>query len=187
MSLGASMNTRRFKVLRLLPVMALAALSTGAGHTTAVAAEAGAGKAKPIQCACCWKRKGGYPPVHCVFLCDKAGMFDRIFFEPRSTALTPATKVILRKQAICLKRNDFGATLRGGADFHEVPSRQAAKLLAARRAAAVKKYLVSKGIPSSAIRTKLAWVVEGQAIGGRTPNERRSNRYVRTKHGAPFK
>ncbi|MDH3236120.1 MAG: OmpA family protein [Alphaproteobacteria bacterium] len=182
------MKAHGFKVHRLLSVIALAALAAGTGNTTTVAAEAGVGKAKPIQCACCWKRKDGYPPVHCVFLCDEAGMFDRIFFEPRSTALTPATKVILRKQAICLKRNDFGATLRGGADFHEVQSRQAAKLLAARRAAAVKKYLVSKGIPSSAIKTKLAWgVVDGQAIGGRTPNERRFNRYVRTKHGAPFK
>ncbi|HUT48764.1 MAG TPA: OmpA family protein [Alphaproteobacteria bacterium] len=180
------MKAHGFKLHRLLAVMALAVLSTGAGHTTDVVAEAGAGKAEPIQCACCWNRKGGYPPVHCAYFCDKGGRFDRVFFEPRSSRLTPATMEILRKQAICLKRNKFSATLFASADPHETPDDRRADLLSARRAASVKNFFVSRGIPPSAIQTR----AQGRfspATEGRTPEDRKFNRVVTIFHGSSWK
>jgi len=170
------------KRYQVLAVVALAALAGLSAHGSAGSAEKRATAASPIQCACCTKpNPNAYPRVHCVFLCDKDGPFDRVFFEPRSARLTPAAKEILRRQAICLKRNKFGATLWGGADFREVPNRKSAKLLAARRTIAVRAYLVSNGIPGRAIKMTLAWELDGRPLGGRTPEERKSNRFVSTK------
>ena len=80
-----------------------------------------------------------------------------------------------------MKRNKFGATLWGGADFGEVSNRKSAKSLAVRRTVAVRAYLISKGIPGRAIKTTLAWELDGRPLGGRTPEERKSNRFVSTK------
>ncbi|HUT48765.1 MAG TPA: OmpA family protein [Alphaproteobacteria bacterium] len=171
-----------FKLYRLLLVMALAGLGTGAGHTTAAAAEAGAGEAKPIQCTCCWERKGGYPPAHCAFFCDKGGRFDLVYFAPGSSELTPIARKTLRKQANCLKRNKFGTILSAGADSHETPDEKTAKLLSERRAATVKKFFVSRGIPRSSIKSEAEGLL-GQGTAGRTPDEQRLNRYVWTRDG----
>lgn len=163
-------------------MVALAALAGLSAHGPAGSAEKPTEAASPIQCACCTKpNPNAYPRVHCRFLCDKGGPFDRVIFEPRSARLTPAAKEILRKQAICLKRNKFGVTLWGSADFHELPKRSSLKRLAAQRAATVKSYFVGNGIPSSAIRTKLSWALDGVAFGGRNAEERRGNRRVSTR------
>ena len=187
MSLGAIAKSRSFKVHRLLSVMALAGLVAGSGHTSTDAAEAGVGTAKPIQCACCTEFGPNiYPRVRCTYFCDKGGRFDRVFFNPGSSALTPIARKILRKQAICLGQSKFGATLDASAEPHETPDDKSADILSARRAAAAKELFVSWGIPPSAIRTR----ADGRfspATEGRTPEERKFNRVVTTRHGGSWK
>jgi hypothetical protein len=169
------------KAGQILAVIVLAALAGLSPHGPAGSAEKRTEAASPIQCACCTKpNRNAYPRVHCRFLCDKGGPFDRVFFEPRSARLTPTAKEILRRQAICLKRNNFGATLWGSADFHELPKRNSLKRLAKRRTATVKSYLAARGIPASVIKAKLVWELDGVAFGGRTSRERRANRSVAT-------
>jgi len=175
------------RVHQILSVVALAALGSATGSGAAVSAEDSTQKPTSIQCACCSKpNPNSYPPVRCVFLCDKDGPFDRVFFEPRSTALTPAAKEALHKQVICLKRNKFSSLLSAGTDPHEAPNKKAANLLSTNRAMTVKKYFVSKGIPSSSIQTQ-GWGFLGRATEGRTPEDRRFNRVVTTFPGGFWK
>jgi len=159
----------------------LATLGIGAGYERAYSDGAGAQNDKDIQCACCWERKDGYPRVHCAFFCDKGGRFDLIYFAPGSSELTSSAKKTLRKQAVCLKRNKFGATLFASADAHETPDKKKARTLSERRAAAVRMFFASSGVPQSAIKLEPEGL-EGQGTAGRTPEHRRRNRYVRTKH-----
>ena len=120
------------------------------------------------------------------FFCDKGGRFERVFFEPRSSALTPAAKRILRKQAFCLKRNNLGAILHAGADFYETSKRKGANFLSAQRMTMVKKFFVSEGLPPQAIKT-INWRPGHQATDDPSTKERRFNRYVKTRDGETFK
>lgn len=168
----------------LFVVLTALGMSAGSRHTNS--AESHTRQAKVAQCSCCSKDENAYPAVHCSFLCDKGGRFDRVFFEARSSTITPAAEKVLRKQALCLKRNDYGAVLYASADAHESPDERSAYRLSRDRAAAVRDFFVSMGIPASAIRLVPDGLL-GQATQGRTLARRKFNRYVRTAAGAPIR
>src|SRR5574339_841718 len=78
---------------------------------------------------------------------------DRVFFETDSSELTPQSRATLDKQAQCLttysQYSQF--TVEGHAD--ERGTREYNIALGARRAQAVRDYLISRGISASRIRT----------------------------------
>jgi peptidoglycan-associated lipoprotein len=77
---------------------------------------------------------------------------DRVFFESDQTDLSPTAQATLDKQAQWLSRyGRYAFTIEGHAD--ERGTREYNFALGARRAEAVKSYLVAKGIPSSRMRT----------------------------------
>ena len=77
---------------------------------------------------------------------------DRVLFAVDSSTLTDAGKATLDGQAAWLAANgDYLAIVEGHAD--EQGTREYNLALGARRANAVREYLVSKGIPSSRLRT----------------------------------
>ena len=77
---------------------------------------------------------------------------DRVFFETDSSILTPTSRATLDKQAQWLQRYpNHPITMEGHAD--ERGTREYNLALGARRAAAARDYLISKGIPSSRIKT----------------------------------
>ncbi|MDD9911232.1 MAG: peptidoglycan-associated lipoprotein Pal [Ahrensia sp.] len=77
---------------------------------------------------------------------------DRVFFETDSSALTAAARTTLDKQSQWLARyGSYQITIEGHAD--ERGTREYNLALGARRAAATKSYLVSRGIPASRMRT----------------------------------
>lgn len=77
---------------------------------------------------------------------------DRVLFAVDSSTLTDAGKATLDGQAAWLTTNsDYLAIVEGHAD--EQGTREYNLALGARRANAVREYLVSKGIPASRMRT----------------------------------
>lgn len=77
---------------------------------------------------------------------------DRVLFAVDSAALTPAGQATLNGQATWLMTNaDYQAIIEGHAD--EQGTREYNVALGARRANAVREYLVSKGVPTSRMRT----------------------------------
>ncbi len=77
---------------------------------------------------------------------------DRVFFETDSSILTPTSRQTLDRQAQWLiQYPQHPITLEGHAD--ERGTREYNLALGARRAAATRDYLVSKGVPSNRIRT----------------------------------
>ncbi|MEO0327009.1 MAG: peptidoglycan-associated lipoprotein Pal [Pseudomonadota bacterium] len=77
---------------------------------------------------------------------------DRVFFETDSSILTVTARGILDRQSQWLLRyTNYPITLEGHAD--ERGTREYNLALGARRAAATRDYLVSKGLPKSRIRT----------------------------------
>lgn len=77
---------------------------------------------------------------------------DRVFFTVDSSNLTAASQTTLSKQAQWLKRySRYSITIEGHAD--ERGTRQYNIALGARRAAAVRDYLVGLGISANRIRT----------------------------------
>ncbi|MEC9342994.1 MAG: peptidoglycan-associated lipoprotein Pal [Pseudomonadota bacterium] len=77
---------------------------------------------------------------------------DRIFFETDSSSLTTTARTTLDKQAQWLARySNYPVTVEGHAD--ERGTREYNLALGARRAAATRDYLVSRGVPASRIRT----------------------------------
>ncbi|MFK7902399.1 MAG: peptidoglycan-associated lipoprotein Pal [Nitratireductor sp.] len=77
---------------------------------------------------------------------------DRVFFTTDSTSLTPEGQQTLNGQAAWLIRYpNYPITLEGHAD--ERGTREYNIALGARRAAAARDYLVSRGVPRSRIRT----------------------------------
>jgi len=77
---------------------------------------------------------------------------DRVFFTVDSSALTTEARATLDKQSQWLARyGTFQITVEGHAD--ERGTREYNLALGARRAAATKNYLASKGVPASRMRT----------------------------------
>jgi peptidoglycan-associated lipoprotein len=77
---------------------------------------------------------------------------DRVFFAVDQSTLTPEATSILDKQASWLKQYSTGTiTIEGHAD--EQGTREYNIALSARRAAAVRNYLVSQGIPDARLST----------------------------------
>ncbi len=77
---------------------------------------------------------------------------DRVFFETDSSILTPTARQTLDRQAQwLLQYPNYPITLEGHAD--ERGTREYNLALGARRAAATRDYLATKGVPSSRIRT----------------------------------
>jgi peptidoglycan-associated lipoprotein len=77
---------------------------------------------------------------------------DRVFFETDSSALTDQARQTLEKQAAWLQRyTNYPITIEGHAD--ERGTREYNIALGARRAAAAREYLVSRGIPAKRIKT----------------------------------
>lgn len=77
---------------------------------------------------------------------------DRVLFAVDTSTLTPQGRTTLDGQAGWLTTNaDYLAVIEGHAD--EQGTREYNLALGARRANAVREYLISKGVPSSRIRT----------------------------------
>ena len=77
---------------------------------------------------------------------------DRVLFAVDQSTLTPEAQTILRGQATWLMTNsDYLAVIEGHAD--EQGTREYNVALGARRANAVREFLVSQGVPSTRIRT----------------------------------
>ncbi len=77
---------------------------------------------------------------------------DRVFFELDSTDLTPQSRTTLDKQAQWLvSYNRYSFTIEGHAD--ERGTREYNIALGARRAQAVRDYLISRGIEAARMRT----------------------------------
>jgi peptidoglycan-associated lipoprotein len=77
---------------------------------------------------------------------------DRVFFESDATELTPQSRATLDKQAQWLALyNRYAFTIEGHAD--ERGTREYNIALGARRAQAVRGYLISRGIEASRMRT----------------------------------
>lgn len=77
---------------------------------------------------------------------------DRVFFLNNQSSVDGAARAVLDKQAVWLQRyQNYGITIEGHAD--ERGTRQYNIALGARRAAAVREYLVAKGISPSRIKT----------------------------------
>ena len=77
---------------------------------------------------------------------------DRVLFEVDSSSLTDAGRATLDGQAAWLLRNaDYLAIVEGHAD--EQGTREYNLALGSRRANTVREYLVSKGVPTSRMRT----------------------------------
>ena len=77
---------------------------------------------------------------------------DRVFFESDSSELTPQARGTLDKQAQWLNNyNRYAFTIEGHAD--ERGTREYNIALGARRAEAVRQYLVSRGIAATRMRT----------------------------------
>lgn len=77
---------------------------------------------------------------------------DRVFFETDSSILTPTAMSTLDKQATWLQRYpNYPITVEGHAD--ERGTREYNIALGARRAAATRDYLASRGVPASRMRT----------------------------------
>ena len=77
---------------------------------------------------------------------------DRVFFETDSTELTPQARATLDKQAQWLQSyNRYSFTIEGHAD--ERGTREYNIALGARRAQAVREYLVARGIEQTRMRT----------------------------------
>jgi peptidoglycan-associated lipoprotein len=77
---------------------------------------------------------------------------DRVFFETDQTDLTPQARATLDKQAQWLSQyNRYTFTIEGHAD--ERGTREYNIALGARRAQAVREYLVSRGIEAQRMRT----------------------------------
>jgi len=77
---------------------------------------------------------------------------DRVFFETDSSALTPQSMATLDRQAQWLNQYPrYSFTLEGHAD--ERGTREYNLALGARRATAVRDYMVARGIPAQRMRT----------------------------------
>lgn len=77
---------------------------------------------------------------------------DRVLFAVDQSTLSPEAQAILQAQADWLLTNsDFSATIEGHAD--EQGTREYNIALGARRATAVREYLVQLGIPGSRLKT----------------------------------
>lgn len=77
---------------------------------------------------------------------------DRVFFDTDSSSLTPTARATLDKQSQWLLRyTNYPITIEGHAD--ERGTREYNIALGARRAAATRDYLVSKGVPRNRIKT----------------------------------
>ncbi|MEM7216175.1 MAG: peptidoglycan-associated lipoprotein Pal [Pseudomonadota bacterium] len=77
---------------------------------------------------------------------------DRVFFETDSSILTPTSRQTLDRQAQwLLQYPNYPITIEGHAD--ERGTREYNLALGARRAAATRDYLASKGVPVSRLRT----------------------------------
>ncbi len=77
---------------------------------------------------------------------------DRVFFDTDSSSLSPTAIATLDKQAQWLARyTNYPITIEGHAD--ERGTREYNIALGARRAAAVRDYLASRGVPRSRIQT----------------------------------
>ena len=77
---------------------------------------------------------------------------DRVFFTTDSSTLTATARQTLDKQSVWLnKYSQFGITVEGHAD--ERGTREYNLALGARRAAATKDYLVSRGVSRGRIKT----------------------------------
>ena len=77
---------------------------------------------------------------------------DRVFFETDSSLLTPTARQTLDRQSQwLLQYPNYPITVEGHAD--ERGTREYNLALGARRAAATRDYLVSRGVPNSRIRT----------------------------------
>jgi peptidoglycan-associated lipoprotein len=77
---------------------------------------------------------------------------DRVFFTTDSTTLTEKSRQTLDKQSVWLKKySKYGITIEGHAD--ERGTREYNLALGARRAAATKDYLVSRGVSGSRMKT----------------------------------
>jgi peptidoglycan-associated lipoprotein len=77
---------------------------------------------------------------------------DRVFFETDSSLLTPTSQATLDRQAQWLMRYpNYPITVEGHAD--ERGTREYNIALGARRAAATRDYLASKGVPRNRMRT----------------------------------
>lgn len=77
---------------------------------------------------------------------------DRVFFQVDQSTLTPAAMAVLDGQARWLASNpDYQALIEGHAD--EVGTREYNVALGARRANAVREYLISRGVPAARLRT----------------------------------
>ncbi len=77
---------------------------------------------------------------------------DRVLFEVDQSTLTAAAQVTLRGQAQWLmQNNDYLAVIEGHAD--EQGTREYNIALGARRANAVREFLISQGVPAARLRT----------------------------------
>jgi len=128
--------TSRFRRLSTALAVALAILAGGcASQQMTQAVDAGAGAATP-----------GSPQEF------QVSVGDRVFFDTDATVLDGAAQAILDRQARWLAQYpSYAFTIEGHAD--ERGTREYNLALGARRAAAVRDYLIARGIATSRIRT----------------------------------
>ena len=130
------------KALLLVACAALAACSTGAGRFGAgggPGALSGAGAPGSVD-----------DPTSVAYFQERIG--DRVLFVVDQSTITPEAQQILAGQARFLMANgDYTALIEGHAD--ERGTREYNLALGARRAAAVKDYLVAQGVADNRLRT----------------------------------
>ncbi len=80
-----------------------------------------------------------------------ANVHDRVFFAVNRSSLTSEAKAVLDRQADWLKQNDARFVIEGHAD--ERGTREYNLGLGARRSAAIKDYLIYRGVPADRINT----------------------------------
>lgn len=105
-------------------------------------------------------------------------VFDRVFFDEKSTELTQNSKDALEYQVEWFNSHDDKLyILEGHADDNI--NREESMILGEKRAQAVKDYLVSKNLPSSKIHT-ISYGKERPAVEGDNEAAKNQNRRVIT-------
>jgi outer membrane protein OmpA-like peptidoglycan-associated protein len=100
---------------------------------------------------------------------------DRVFFAPRSVALSPGNQEILRRWAASLKEPRLGATIEGHAD--DTGDDDADRALSLRRAEVVRDALILLGVPARKLKV-VAYGNTRKINKDETTNDRPENRRV---------
>lgn len=137
----------RFSAILLTGLLAVSACTNADRFDTAGGAEAGAGAGGGVDSSTLDPASNPASPE---YFAQTIG--DRVLFEVDSSSITAEGRQTLDGQAQWLLTNaDYLAVVEGHAD--EQGTREYNIALGARRATAVRDYLVSKGVPEGRLRT----------------------------------